>query len=76
VIVLSELDGVPHAEIARRLSISVSGVKSRVQRGRELLRRMLTDCCEIAVDARGAVVDCVPKQDPGADCCAASRSRA
>jgi RNA polymerase sigma-70 factor, ECF subfamily len=70
VIILSELDGVPHAEIARRLSISVSGVKSRVQRGREHLHRMLTDCCEISLDARNAVVECVPKQpDAPADCC-------
>lgn len=66
VITLSELEDVPHAEIARRLAISVSGVKSRVQRGREQLHKMLTDCCAISVDARGGVVDCVPKQ-PNAD---------
>ena len=71
VIILSELEGVPHAEIARRLAISVSGVKSRVQRGREQLREMLTDCCQIALDARRAVVECVPKTGgSGEDCCA------
>lgn len=71
VITLSELDDIPHAEIARRLSISVSGVKSRVQRGREQLHRMLTDCCQISVDARGGVVDCVPRQETAAaGCCA------
>jgi RNA polymerase sigma-70 factor, ECF subfamily len=64
VIILSELEGMPHAEIARRLAISISGVKSRVQRGRERLHRMLTDCCEISLDARHAVVECVPKQTP------------
>ena len=70
VITLSELEGVPHAEIARRLAISVSGVKSRVQRGREQLRKMLTDCCQIALDARHAVVECVPKTGgDGEDCC-------
>jgi len=72
VITLSELENVPHAEIARRLSISVSGVKSRVQRGREQLHKMLTDCCEIAVDARGGVVDCVPRQAVAAGSCCAS----
>jgi RNA polymerase sigma-70 factor, ECF subfamily len=71
VITLSELDDVPHAEIARRLSISVSGVKSRVQRGREQLHKMLTDCCQIALDARGGVVDCVPRAETAAaGCCA------
>jgi RNA polymerase sigma-70 factor (ECF subfamily) len=70
VIILSELEGMPQAEIARRLAISVSGVKSRVQRGREQLRKMLTDCCQIALDARHAVVECVPKTGgDGGDCC-------
>ena len=70
VIILSELDDVPHAEIARRLDISISGVKSRVQRGREQLRKMLTDCCQIALDARHTIVDCVPKTGgDGGDCC-------
>jgi RNA polymerase sigma-70 factor (ECF subfamily) len=71
VITLSELDELPHAEIARRLSISVSGVKSRVQRGREQLHKMLTDCCNISLDARGGIVDCVPRDPASApDCCA------
>ena len=71
VIMLSELEDVPHAEIARRLAISVSGVKSRVQRGREQLHKMLTDCCQISLDARGGVVDCVPRQETAAaGCCA------
>ena len=69
VIILSELEDVPHAEIARRLDISISGVKSRVQRGREHLRKMLTDCCEISLDARHAIVDCVPKAASDANCC-------
>jgi RNA polymerase sigma-70 factor (ECF subfamily) len=71
-IILSELDEVPHAEIARRLHVSISGVKSRVQRGRALLRDMLDQCCEIATDARGGVVECVPRAgEAGAasDCC-------
>lgn len=72
-IILSELEEVPHAEIARRLSISISGVKSRVQRGREQLRHMLNDCCEIALDARGAVVACEPREAASADgCCGPS----
>jgi RNA polymerase sigma-70 factor, ECF subfamily len=60
VIVLSELEGVPHAEIAKRLAISVSGVKSRVQRGREQLGKMLAGCCQIELDARRSVVACEP----------------
>lgn len=69
---LSELEGLPHAAIAERLSLSVSGVKSRVQRGRELLKELLERCCQFALDARGAPISCTVRPDgvlpPG--CCA------
>jgi RNA polymerase sigma-70 factor (ECF subfamily) len=75
VIILSELEEVPHAEIARRLDISISGVKSRVQRGRELLRKMLVDCCQIALDARRSIVGCEPRSGETAqECCPPTRS--
>jgi RNA polymerase sigma-70 factor (ECF subfamily) len=56
--VLSELDGLPHAAIAEKLGVSISAVKSRVQRGRDLLRQSLERCCEIGLDARGTPVSC------------------
>ncbi len=46
-LVLSELKGLPQKEMANRLGISLSGAKSRVQRGREKLRQRLLDCCDI-----------------------------
>ncbi len=57
-VLLVELQGLTHREAAGRLGISVSGVKSRVQRGRRRLREMLEACCELAKDARGKVTDC------------------
>jgi RNA polymerase sigma-70 factor, ECF subfamily len=77
-VVLSELDGLPHAVVADRLGLSVSGVKSRVQRGRAQLRAMLERCCEIALDARGAPVSCERKSDGDApaDCECHGRSKA
>jgi RNA polymerase sigma-70 factor (ECF subfamily) len=72
VIKLSELDGWSHASIAGRLSLSVSGVKSRVQRGRRQLRSLLERCCAFALDARGAPMSCAIRPEarlpPG--CCA------
>jgi RNA polymerase sigma-70 factor (ECF subfamily) len=56
-IALTSLQGLTQAEAAKRAGVSVSGMKSRVQRGRDQLRRMLLRCCEIAVDARGGVSD-------------------
>ena len=49
--------GLTQAEAAREAAISLSGMKSRVQRGREQLRQMLLRCCEIDVDSRGGVSD-------------------
>lgn len=56
-IMLTTLQGTSQADAARRLGISNSGMKSRVQRGRDRLRAMLVQCCAIAVDARGGVSD-------------------
>jgi RNA polymerase sigma-70 factor (ECF subfamily) len=61
-ILLTEFEGVSQVELARRLGISVSGAKSRVQRGREQLKRMLEECCHFEVDRRGSVFDCVPRK--------------
>ena len=43
---LTAFEGLTHEELAKRLGISLSGAKSRVQRGREQLKRMLLDFCD------------------------------
>jgi RNA polymerase sigma-70 factor (ECF subfamily) len=63
---LTSVQGLTQAEAARRIGISLSGMKSRVQRGREQLRQMLVRCCEINVDVRGGVSDFHPRS---ADAC-------
>lgn len=57
-ITLTELEGRTQQQAATMLGISLSGVKSRVQRGRAKLRQLLEACCEVAVDARGKVIAC------------------
>ena len=68
---LTELEGLTQKGAAEMMGLSLSGMKSRVQRGRHQLRKLLDDCCEIALDARGRVIGCEPRVDgrrPG-DCC-------
>jgi RNA polymerase sigma-70 factor (ECF subfamily) len=60
-VTLVELEGLTAREAADMVGISVSGMKSRVQRGRDQLRRLLAQCCEIALDARGKVIDFTPR---------------
>ncbi len=60
-IVSTELEGVPQVELAKRLGLSVSGAKSRVQRARLMLKQSLLDCCRFEFDRRGGVADCEPR---------------
>jgi RNA polymerase sigma-70 factor, ECF subfamily len=54
---LSEIEGKTQKEIAEKENISLSGAKSRVQRGRALLKVMLHDCCKIEMNAMNQIVD-------------------
>lgn len=60
---LSEMEGLTQKEVAQQQNISVSGAKSRVQRGRKLLKSMLTDCCDVEMSQRGGVVDVGARRD-------------
>lgn len=62
-ITLVELEGLSHRRAAERVGISVSGMKSRVQRGRRMLRALLEQCCEIALDRRNRVTECRSRMD-------------
>ncbi len=62
-LVLTEFEGLTQKELAERLGISLSGAKSRVQRGREQLKGMLFDCCRFEFDRRGRVIDCRPRAE-------------
>jgi RNA polymerase sigma-70 factor (ECF subfamily) len=55
-----DLDGVAQAEAARREGVSLSGMKSRVQRGRRRLAQLLDACCALTLDARGLPMDYTP----------------
>jgi RNA polymerase sigma-70 factor (ECF subfamily) len=67
-ITLVELEGKTAKEAAELVGISVSGMKSRVQRGRAQLRELFESCCEIAIDARGKVTDFTPRAQPCKTC--------
>ncbi|HEU4407755.1 MAG TPA: sigma-70 family RNA polymerase sigma factor [Polyangiaceae bacterium] len=57
----TELEGLTMREAAEREGVTLTAMKSRVQRGRRLLRELFEACCEIALDARGRVVDYEPR---------------
>lgn len=57
-----EFDRLPQRIAAERLGVSVSGLKSRVQRARHQLKAMLVECCAIELDARRHVHDYQPRE--------------
>ncbi len=61
-LVLTEFEGLTQQQLADRLGISLSGAKSRVQRGREQLKTMLHECCTFEFDRRGKVIECNPRK--------------
>lgn len=52
-----ELDGMSQADAADRAGVSLSGMKSRVQRGRRRLAELLGQCCALTLDGRGVPMD-------------------
>jgi RNA polymerase sigma-70 factor (ECF subfamily) len=52
-----ELEGLTQKQVAEALGISISGMKSRVQRGRQKLKTLLETCCEIQLDTVGNAID-------------------
>ena len=53
---MADVQGIPQAEVAGQLNISVSGAKSRVQRARGKVKDMLLNCCNFEFDRLGRAV--------------------
>jgi RNA polymerase sigma-70 factor, ECF subfamily len=59
-VTLVDLDRHTHIEAAAMTGISVSGMKSRVQRGRRLLLDSLSQCCAVQLGVRGDIIGYEP----------------
>jgi RNA polymerase sigma-70 factor (ECF subfamily) len=64
----AEIEGKTQREVAEREGISVSGAKSRVQRGRFILKGMLHECCEFELNKNNQPID-YRKKHSNSDCC-------
>ena len=67
-----DIDGQTHHEAAAHLGISVSGMKSRVQRARRLLKDVLQQCCTVGLDRAGAVSSYRPTGTSSCGCARAT----
>lgn len=75
-VTLTELEGLTQKDAAAMLGASLPAIKSRVLRGREKIRDMFEECCQISLDARGRIRECEPRprEDIPEDCRAAADS--
>lgn len=53
---LSDVEGLKQQAIAEQLGLGLSATKSRIQRGREMLRDVFVECCLLETDAQGHLV--------------------
>ncbi len=56
-IVLVDFKGMSQTLLAEKLGLSVSAVKSRVQRARKMLKGLFLECCHLEFDKSGSVID-------------------
>ena len=61
-VTLADLEGVNQADAAARAGVSISAMKSRIQRGRQQLKAVLEDCCRVQLDRRGTIVAYDPRK--------------
>ena len=62
-VLLVEVEGLPQRELSERFAVSLSGAKSRVQRGRDKLKDLLLRCCQVEFDKRGNIMDYQPEAE-------------
>ncbi len=56
-----DLQGLKQKALADQMNMSYSGLKSKVQRAREKVKKLFEECCRIEYDSAGLPVDCFPK---------------
>lgn len=71
---LTELGDCTQKELSDQLGISISGAKSRVQRGREKLKEILLSCCNFEFDRLGNIINYTSRGSSitncsSSDCC-------
>jgi RNA polymerase sigma-70 factor (ECF subfamily) len=66
---LVDVEGLTQADAAKRLNLSVSGMKSRVQRARRRFRAVVDECCRVQLDRRGGVIGYERRKTSGCDGC-------
>lgn len=66
---MADLDGIKQKEIAKRLGLTLTATKTRIQRARQLLKEEFITCCHLETDSTGNLISfsikdsCKPLQE-------------
>lgn len=69
VLTLIDVDEITQTDAARQLGLSVSGMKSRIQRARRRLRIVVEECCRVQLDRRGSIIEYQQRSACGCETC-------
>lgn len=68
IMTLSELEDISQKEIADRLDMNYTTVRSKVQRGRLKLKDLISDCCTIMQGGKGSILGYKKNNGCSGDC--------
>ena len=69
IIAYTDMEGGRQSEFARANNLNLATVKSRVQRGRKMLKNSVTGCCKIELDNRNSIIGLEPPARGCEPCC-------
>ena len=59
-LLLTEFEGIKQTELAKKIGLSTSAAKNRVQRARQMIKDDLMKCCHFEFDRYGTIIDYHP----------------
>jgi RNA polymerase sigma-70 factor (ECF subfamily) len=65
---LADYEGLPHAEVARRLGLTLAAAKSRVRRGKLLVKSLVEAECRLEFDPLGKVIGYQRRESAASRC--------
>ena len=68
-LIFTDIEGRKQTEFAIENSLNKSTVKSRVQRGRKLLKQAILNCCSVEYDSQNKLVEVRPDCSGTTSCC-------
>ena len=68
IIVDSEIKGLKQKDLADQYGMAYPSMRSRVQRGRERLKQLLSNCCDIQTDKQGNIIEARGKKECDGPC--------